>query len=96
MPQDPAAERFSPLRFGGFDQDRVAGLTRFVDNAVANDVSTATLRTGEVLNAREAAALQRLTKDELRTLASLREKVQSAAYGGVDPNTAAWACGLLC
>lgn len=96
MPDGRNEPTFSPLRFGGLDAGRLEGLNGFINTALANDLTAAMANNGEALNAREAAALQRLTTDELRTLASLREKIQSAAYRGMDPSTAGWICGALC
>lgn len=64
--------------------------------AAANDGVDAALEAhGEAINGREAAALKKLTPQEISTFNAINNKISSLARSGKG-NVEDWTCGALC
>lgn len=77
------------------DNESIVKMDNFLRIAATESLDAAASQFGEVINAREAAALSKLSANELKTLHEINSKL-SAQTGFDASKFADWACGALC
>ena len=76
------------------EKERIAKMDEFLRVAATDSLNSALVQYGEVINAREGAALSKLSVEELKALHDLNTKVTGLS-GGFSA-AADWTCGVLC
>jgi hypothetical protein len=76
------------------DPAHIKSMDALLETAATHGIDKALEDHGEAINAREAAALRKLSPAEFQQLNGINKKIDSAL--GPRGGTQAWGCGFIC